>query len=474
MKKEEFVMKKNTQQADLSQVQKKSKKTHGFYPIIENVAGVDIGSTLIHVAVLNQDAEYEVREFTTFTPDLIEIADWLKQSNVEFVAMEATGVYWIPLFEILEDRGFKPALVDPKTVKNVPGKKTDVLDCQWIHRLYSCGLVRAAFRPEKSKEAFRVFVRHRGNLIKARQKAILQMDKSLLLMNIKLDIALSELGSVSGLKIVRALVAGERDPVKLASLRHRSCKKSENIFIAALTGNFQNTHLFTLKQSLETYDYFRKQIDECDEMILKELQSWKTIAEGEVPITKKKKRTTKFAEKKKPDQNEFNFDIETLLYQKTGVDLTAINSLGSLTVATILSELGGREGINSFPTEKHWTSWLTLCPGNNVSGGKSLGGQSRKGKNRIKRALLVAAMSLCNSKCALGAFYRRLAARTSKAKALKAVAHKLARLIYHLLKNGTEYVEIGQEQYEKQHEEKRIKNLIRNARELGFELSLTK
>jgi hypothetical protein len=324
--------------------------------------------------------------------------------------------------------------------------------------------------PAKNKEAFRSFMRHRGNLIKARQKAILQMDKSLLLMNIKLDVALSEVASISGLNIIRAIVNGERDPKKLAALRHYSCKKPESVFIAALTGNFQKTHLFALKQSLQTYDYFRKQIDDCDQMILEELESWETIIEGPPPPSKKSNKKTKFSGTRKPDQNEFNFDIETILFQKTGVNLSAINSIGSLTLATIISEIGGREGVNAFQTEKQWTSWLTLCPGNNVSGGKSLGGQSRKGKNRIKRALCVAAMSLCNSKCALGAYYRRLASRTSKAKALKAVAHKLARLIYNLLKNGTEYVEVGQEKYEEHYQKKKLKNLMKNAKELGYEL----
>jgi transposase len=406
------------------------------------------------------------------TPDLLEIANWLIKSNVKSAAMEATGVYWIPLFEILYDKGLKPILVDPKSAKNVPGRKTDVLDCQWIHRLYSCGLLRPAFRPAKDKEVFRAYMRHRSNLIKARQIAILQMNKALLLMNLKLDVAVSEVISVTGISIIRAIVGGERDPHRLAAFRHRSCKKSISVFIAALTGNFQKTHLFALKQSLETYDYFASKIDECDQMIFEELQKWDTLVEGSLPSKKKDINTGAYDYKnhRKPDQNEFNFDIQTLLYQKTGIDLTAINSLGGITVATIISELGGKEGLLAFPTEKHFTSWLMLCPGNNVSGGKRLGGQSRKGKNRIKRALLMAAMSLCNSKCALGAYYRRMASRVSKSKALKAVGHKLARLIYNLLKNGNQYVEVGQEQYEKKYKEKRIKNLHKNAKELGYEL----
>jgi len=386
-------MNKNTKKTNRPQ---SKKKTNSFDPIMENVAGIDIGSTLIHVAILNRNSEYEVREFGTTTSQLLQISNWLIESKVENAAMEATGVYWIPLFEILEDRKIKAALVDPKQAKNSPGRKTDVLDAQWIHKLYSCGLLTPAFRPAKNRENFRSFMRHRTNLIKARQKAILQMDKSLLLMNLKLDIALSEVGSVSGLSIIRAIVGGERDPKKLAALRHYSCKKPESFFIEALTGNFQKTHLFSLEQSLETYDYFRKQIDKCDQMILEELQSWPTVVEGPLPPNEKKKNN--YSSTKKPDQNEFTFDMDTILYQKTGVNLTAINSLGSLTVAKVISEIGGKEGLDAFRTEKHWTSWLTLCPGNNVSGGKRLGGQSRKGKNPIKRALCVAAMSLCNAK----------------------------------------------------------------------------
>lgn len=424
------------------------------------------------MAILNDKDEYEVREFGATTPDLLEIAQWLLKSGVQSAAMEATGIYGIPLLEILDDHGLKPVLVDPKSAKNVPGRKTDVLDCQWIHKLYSCGLLRPAFRPAKAKEAFRAYMRHRGNIIKARQNAILQMNKSLLLMNIKLDNAVTEVTSVTGMNIIRAIVNGERDPKKLALLRHPSCKKPVAFFIAAMTGNFQETHLFSLRQSLELYDYFGTQIKECDEMIFNELKNWDSLAEGPLPRKSKdrNKNHVLYKNARKPEQNDFNFDMATMLYHKTGVDLTAINALGNLTVATIISELGGREGIEAFKNDKAWASWLTLCPGNNVSGGKCLGGQSRKSKNRIKRALCMAALSLCNSKCSLGAYYRRIAARKGKAIALKAVAHKLARLIYQLLKNGQAYVEVGQEAYERRYKERRIKNLVKNARELGLDI----
>jgi transposase len=443
-------------------------------PIYFDVAGIDIGAHLIHVAVLKSNGEYEIREFQSTTPDLIEIVDWLKEYNVKIAAMEATGVYWQPLFEILEERGLQPVLVDPKSCRNVPGKKTDVLDCQWIHRLYSCGLLSKAFIPPKKKKFFRSVMRHRSNLVRGKQKAILQMNKQLLLMNIKLESAVSEIASITGMNIIRAIVNGERDPKKLALLRYHSCKKPENFFIKALTGNFQPEHLFALEQNLGTYDFISKQMDECDDLIYKDLLTWEDIAIEPMPANVKSNKNLDYALTTKPDQNQFNFDIERLLYQKTGVDLSAINSLGPLTIATIISELGGKEGLESFKNNKYWCSWLTLCPGNNVSGGKRLGGQSRKSKSRIKRALMTAAMSLCNSRCHLGAYYRRLACRISKSKALKAVAHKVARIIYDLLKHGTAYVAIGQEQYLKKHEDRKLKNLQKNAQELGFKLVAVK
>lgn len=421
---------------------------------------------------MNENNEYEIREFGSTTPDLQEISSWLIWNNVKIAAMEATGVYWTPLFEILEDCGIEATLIDPKTAKNVPGRKTDFKDAEWIHKLYSCGLLRPAFRPAKNKEPFRSYMRHRSNLIKSRQIAILHMNKALLLMNIKLESMVTDITSVTGMDIIRAIVKGERDPNKLAEYRNFKCKMSKEDFVKALTGNFQHTHLFSLRQSLETFDYFSRQIDECDKMINDELQTWPTMIEGPTPPKRKdkNKRHPKYLKAKKPDRNEFNFDMETLMYQKNGVDLTAINSVGCQTVAVIISELGGKEGLAAFPTCKHWCSWLTLCPGNNISGGKRIGGRSRKSKNRIKRALCTAAMSLCHSKCALGAYYRRMAARIGKGKALKAVAHKLAKIVYLLLKEGQRYVEIGQDEYERKYQERRLKNLRKSASELGYEL----
>lgn len=466
-------MKKTITNANIPSKKKNKKPLKSFESVYSNVAGIDIGAKSIFIAIpLSDREECEVHEMGTTTPDLIEIAKLLKASNITSAAMEATGVYWIPLFETLEDQGIKPILIDAKSAKNVPGRKSDVMDCQWIQKLYSCGLLRPAFRPEKDKEAFRSYMRHRSNLAKGRQIALSRINKILILMNIKLDIAVSDIAGVSGMAIIRAIVEGERDPAKLASLRNKFCKKSEAEFIKALTGNFQEPHLFALKQNLEIYDFHATQMQQCDAMISTELKKWETLTEKSLPSREKDKRKhhAKYSTARKPEKNEFHFDMRALLHSKTGLDLTAIPSLGELTVATIISELGGAAGIKSFKTEKHWCSWLSVCPGNNISGGKSFGGHNKKSRNRIKRSLCTASMSLSKSNCAFGAFYRRMAARIGKAKAIKALAHKLAKLIYRLLTLGSEYVEVGQEKYEMWNKERKIKSLRRQARELGFDM----
>jgi transposase len=454
----------------MSKDTKKSSKSSIDMPaVFQNVAGIDIGATQIHVCVPNQNQEMEVRVFETTTPELKKIAKWLRESKIQSAAMEATGVYWIPLYEILEDAGLHPCLIDAKSAKNVPGRKTDVLDCQWIQKLFSCGLLRPAFRPSKDKEKFRALMRHRSILIRRSQTSVLVMHKALLLMNIKLDVALSEVASVTGLDIIRAIVEGERNPQKLAQLRNRHCKNSEEVFVKALTGNFQEAHLFSLRQSLELFDFLGKQIKACDKEIELDILAWKTKTEAPPPPANKK-TSRQYEGAKKIEQNSFNFDIRAVLFQKTGIDLSSLPCIGAHTAAVIMSELGGEEGIKSFKSAKHFASWLGLCPGNNISGGKSHGGRSKKCRNRIKQAISLAVMSLYNAKTALGAFYRRLAARISKTKAIKAAAHKLARMIYDAMSQGIAYVEAGQEKYEKQYEERRLKGLNKAAKQMGYTL----
>ncbi len=445
----------------------------GIQVVEPNVAGIDIGAKEIYVACPDSKGEIPVNIFGTTTPELRKIAELLKALNITSAAMEATGVYWIPLFEVLEDHKIKAVLVDPKSVKSITGKKTDVLDCQWIQRLHSCGLLRSAFRPPKDREAVRAYLRHRSNLIQDRQTTVLRMQKALLFMNIKLDVAVSDIMSVTGFSIIKAIISGERDPKKLAALRNYRCKKDEEVFIDALTGNFQEPHLFSLKQALDLFEIYNIKIDDCDKMLQKELEKWPTITNDALPKSEKHAKYKEYKTLKKPIKNEFNFDMREILHRKTGHDLTAYPGISEIIAATITSELGGTE-MSAFLTEKHWCSWLGLCPGNNVTGGKSHGGRNKKCKNRIKQALCMAAFSLHHSKSALGAFYRRLHSRLGAPKAIKAVAHKLARFIYRAFKYGKAYVEAGQAAYEKKYEEKRKANLKKNAKELGFELVVIK
>lgn len=439
--------------------------------IFPDVAGIDIGASAIYVAI-PKDGSVEVTRFGTTTPQLHKLADYLKAAHITSAAMEATGVYWVPLFEILEDRHLAPFLVDAKSVKNVPGRKTDVIDCQWIQRLFACGLLRPAFRPAKEREAFRAYFRHRDSLIRERQKFLLRINKSLQLMNIKLDLVVTEMAGVTGLKIIRAIVKGERDPYQLALLRNHRCLCTEAEFVEALTGNYQETHLFSLKQNLEMYDSLGEKMRECDEKIEAELATWKIVTEDHPPVCDKDKHAMHpcYRAAKKPTKNRLSIDMRTTLYQRCGVDLMAIPGISEYTAAVIISELGGTD-LSAFPTEKHFSSWCGLAPGNNISGGKNLGGRSKKCRNRIKMALCMAAMSLCSSKTALGAHYRRLAFRLGdKRKAIKASAHKLAIIVYQMLVHGSKYVERGQEYYENQQAQKRLKNLLKNAQDLGYQL----
>ena len=454
---ERLAMKKNTSSL--------FKSAKGIQQIYENVAGIDIGSKEIYVAIPTPEGEVEVHTFGTSTPELYRLTQKLQSKNIQSAAMEATGIYWVPLYEILEDAELKPCLVDAKSVKNVPGRKTDVLDCQWIQKTYACGLLRPAFRPPKEREAFRAYMRHRDNLVKGRQTTLLRMQKSLLLMNLKIDLAVSDIASMTAMAIIRAIIGGERDPEKLTSLRDARCQQPPATFVAALTGNYQEPHLFSLRQALENYDFLGKQIEECDKMIERELQSWKTVLKEAIP----EKNHAQDKKVKKTKKNQFNFDIKALLHEKNGIDLTAIPGISETTAALIISELGGTD-ISAFKSEKQWASWLGLCPGNRVSGGKSHGGKSRKCNNRIKQGLCIAAMAVHNSKSAIGAFFRRMKARLGVAKATKAVAHKLGRWVYQMLKNGTVYIEQGQEKYEKKWEERRLKNLTQTAKALGYDL----
>jgi len=421
-------------------------------------AGIDIGSQSHYVSVPEELGTESVREFPCFTGDLNRMADWLVEIGIQTVAMESTGIYWIPAYETLEERGLVVLLVNSRHIKNVPGRKTDVLDCQWIQQLHTYGLLEGAFRPEEETVALRSYMRQRETLTQQSSDQVRRMQKALRQMNLLLDNVVSDIDGKTGMKIIRAILEGERDPIFLAKYRDGRCKKDEKMIAASLEGHYREEHLFSLKQSVELYDIYQAKIMDCDKMIQRQLDKMDTQGDKkDLPPSKKPK-----------SKNTPKFDVRGDLYQMTGVDLTRIDGLSENSVLKILSETGA--DISSWPTEKHFCSWLGLSPGNKVTGGKNLSGKTKPSANRAAAAFRLAAFGVLNSKSALGAYCRRQRTRLGAPKAITATAHKLARTFYSMLKNGTEYVDKGQDYYEKQYQERIIKNLKKRATDMGFEL----
>ncbi|MFN2202732.1 MAG: IS110 family transposase [Caldilineaceae bacterium] len=427
-----------------------------------NAAGLDLGSEEIYACVPPDRDEQSVRVFPTFTVDLHALADWLEACGIDTVAMESTGVYWIPIYNILEARGFEVYLVNARHLKNVSGRKTDILDCQWIQQLHTYGLLRASFRPPGEIRALRELARHRGNLIRYRSAHIQHMQKALEVMNIKLTEVVSDITGVTGLSIIRAIVVGERDPHKLASFRQSGCKRSEEEIAKALQGDYKPEQIFILRQALTQYDFYLHQIQECDNQ-MEEMYTALPPSDPDSRVSPPPK-----PKRGKPRKNEAHYDLATTLYQVVGVDLTAIDGLDALTVQTIITEIG--LDVDAWPTVKHFTSWLSLAPHNEKSGGKVLRSRTQKTKNKANLAFRLAAQSLSRSQSANGAFYRRMRARHGPAKAITATAHKLARIVYFMVKNKTAYVDPGVAYYEQQHRDRTIRNLKRRAKALGLEL----
>jgi transposase len=380
--------------------------------------------------------------------------------------MESTGVYWVPVVAVLESYCFDVKLVDAYKVKNVPGRKTDVKDCQWLAELHRFGLLSGAFRPDSQIQVLRSYWRHRSTLVEASSTQIHLMQKALEQMNIQLHKVITDITGVTGMKIMRAIVAGERNAVKLAGMKHALIKSSTETIAKALTGEYRQEHLFTLRQALEIYDVYQNKIADCDRQTEEYMKAFERKAEANDLDSKsgKKNRT-------KRRKNQPNFDLRTRLFEMTGVDLTRIDGIETMTAQTIISECGFDMSV--FPTEKHFTSWLGLCPNNQITGGKVRKRSTRKVQNRAARALRLAAQSLHKSKSALGAFYRRMRARLGAPKAITATAHKLAKLVYRMLKYGMDYIDSGQEYYENQYTERVIKYLTKRARKMGYELVCT-
>jgi transposase len=424
-----------------------------------HAAGIDIGSEFHFVAVPPDREEESVRKFGAFTADLEALADWLTRCRIETVAMESTGVYWIALFELLESRGFQVLLVDPRRLKSVPGRKTDVLDCQWIQQLHTFGLLSGAFRPVEQVCVLRSYMRQRSMLVEYAAQHIQHVQKALTQMNVKLDKVLSDITGVTGLAILEAIVAGERNPLKLAQLRHSQCHNDEATIAKALHGNWRDEHLFALRQALALYKIYHQQIAECDRQIEAHLASFAPKSEDSVEPKPRKR---------KPQRNQLKFDGRRSVQRITGVDLTRIDGIDDHTALKLVSEIG--IDMSRWPSVKHFTSWLGLCPGNKCSGGKRLSGRTKPCANRAAAALRMAASALHRSPTALGAYLRRMKARLGAPKAITATAHKLARLLYYALKQGWDYVDPGQNWYERQYQDRILKSLNRKASALGYQL----
>ena len=367
-----------------------------------------------------------MREFSTFTDDLERLADWLIACGITTVAMESTGIYWIPVFEILESRGLEVKLVNARHVKNVPGRKSDVLDCQWLQQLHTYGLLRGAFRPAEQVCALRAYVRQRSTLVANAASHIQHMQKALAQMNLQLHNVVSDITGVTGMRIITAILAGERNPQKLAAFRDRRCKNSQETIARSLQGNYRPEHLFSLKQAVELYEFYQAKIAECERQILEQLQQFDAVDSdpdrpaGTPPAT-----------------------LAEALQRMSGVDLARIHGIDTDTALKIIAEIG--IDMSRWKSEKQFASWLGLCPGSKISGGKVLSSASKKVANRVAAALRMAAYALIRSKSALGAYIRRQRARLGAPKAITATAHKLARLVYSMLKHGTAYVDAGQD-----------------------------
>jgi transposase len=434
----------------------------GFEQVNLNAAGIDIGAESHWVAVPADRDPTPVREFSSFSTGLQALAEWLLQCGITTVAMEATGVYWVPLYELLEARGLRVVLVNAKHFKNVPGRKSDVLDCQWLQQLHTFGLLRGSFRPAAAIVTLRTYLRHREMLVQASAQHIQHMQKALTLMNLQLHHVLSDITGETGMRIIRAIVAGTHDPAELAKFRDPRCHASQEKIAAALTGTYQPDHLFVLQQALELYDVYAAKIRACDRQIEAVLNALppKVDAQQFPPPPARPLR--------QPRGHEMRIRVREPLYASAGVDLTQINGLAEHTALAVVSEIG--VDMSPWPTEKHFTAWMCVAPGTKISGGKVLSSRTRTAANRVATVLRTAASSLLRSDTALGAFGRRLAARIGQAKALTALSRKLAVQIYHTLKHGRVYKDPGAAAYDLHHRNRVLRSLTKRARTLGYEL----
>ena len=431
-------------------------------PIINGkAAAIDIGSRF-HVAAVSPDlCDEPVQTFQAFTGDLQRMADWLVSLGIQTVAMESTGVYWIPVYEVLEDRGVAVIVANARESRAVPGRKSDVNDAQWLQRLHACGLLRPSFRPGRDIAALRAYLRLRERHLDYAAAHIQHMQKALTFMNLQLHHVVTDITGATGMRIIRAIVSGERDPNALAKMRDRNCKSSAETIRAALVGNYQPEHAFALQQALALYEFYQARVDECDAQIERTLAA---LTANKIPPEEPLEKSRRRAQQ----PNALNFDVRPVMYHLTGLDLTRIHGIGPYLALRLVAECG--TDLSKWPTAKHFSSWLTLSPGRKVSGGKVLSSHTRKTTNRVAAYLRLAALTVGRTNTALGAFYRRLAARIGKAKAITATARKIAVLFYNAMRFGMNYADPGADHYERQYRERVLKQLHRRAAEFGLSL----
>ena len=453
---------------------RKSKRTKGMeeaHPfdglskVNKNAAGVDIGATEIVACVSGGDEMQLVKAFGNYTVDLHAICEWFRKYKVKTVAMESTGVYWIPLFEELERQGFECLLISSRSLRKVAGQKTDVEDGQWIQTLHSYGLLKGSFRPEGDLVGLRTLLRHRAQLIEHRAPHIQHMQKALLQMNIQLSQAVTDVMGLTGRKIIRAIVEGLRDPEQLASFRNPGCKHSKEEIAKALTGTWREEHLYVLKQSLELYDFYTEKIEACDEQISRRYgmirPDWSS---GDLPVVPGKKLHTHSKNAPKDAK-----EIREHLYRINGVDLSLVDGFGVSLAQTVTMEVGSKVG-EKFPTEKHFSAWLGLAPKHDITGGKVLSNRTLKTKNRAGQAFRIAAQSVKKADCPFGVLYRRLRSRLGPAQATVATAHAIARVVYKMLKYKVEYDPLSVNEYQKKYEEQQVKYMRKRAAKFGYQL----
>lgn len=442
---------------------KRRKPKQGLRVIRPDVAGIDLGSREHYVCCPpTPDGKINVQHFGTTTPELYRLADWLKAQRVGSVAMESTGVYWIPLYEILESRGFEVLLVNARALSSVPGRKTDMLDCQWIQMLHSCGLLKGSFRPGDDICALRSLVREKTTMESQRADWLRRIQKCLDQMNVCVHHAVSDISGVTGMAIIRAIVAGERDPVNLAKLRNKRCRKSENQIAEELTGNWRPEHLFTLTQALHMYDHVCNGIAQYEDEIQRTLTALQPPENRSLKAPDVENKT-----KRKNFRARGQDTMREALFRLCGHDMTTIDGIGVETAETVLSELG--TDLRCFPSENHFVSYVKLAPKLAISGGKPIPGKrSGSTSTRLGATLRMAALSLRNSKTALGAEYRRIARRKGAGVAVFAMARKLAILIFRLLRHGQAYFDVGMQAYEERFKAARIRTCKQIAKEFGF------